>query len=87
MSSGLIYVSDLVRELAPSKLSNVQGKLTATALFVAVTFLALLAVLTLHQDWEGAADSIAKRVRLFGIANFIGAGLLVVFILLVKGVS
>lgn len=87
ISSALLYIFDLVRDLGNQSAPYVKDKLSVTALFLCVTFLLLLYVLSVHQDWEKKVDSWIKRLRLGVEANLIGAGLLAAFVLLVKGTA
>src|SRR4051794_31114606 len=56
MSSGLVYIFDLVKVIAKAPGADLKDKLSYTALFLCVTFFLFLYVLGVHQDWEKAPD-------------------------------
>jgi hypothetical protein len=61
--------------------------MVATASFLALCFFLLLWILSIHQDWEKRSQNPRGQLVWLGIiTNLVGAGLLVVFVLLVKGV-
>jgi hypothetical protein len=67
--------------------SELKKRFTATASFLGICFFLLLWVMSTHQDWERRPQNIRGQVVwLGGLANAVGAGLLVAFVLLVKGV-
>jgi|SRR5579872_1415715 len=80
MSSGLVYILDLVKDMSTaqgSQASLVARKLAGTGGFLAVTFFMLLFLLSVHQDWEGKNNQpVAQRLRLGVLSNLIGSGLL-----------
>ncbi|KPA19710.1 conserved hypothetical protein, membrane [Candidatus Magnetomorum sp. HK-1] len=89
MSSALIYLFDLIKITSESteNTESMLTKFTATAAFIALIFFLLLYVLSMHQDWQKKDNSPnGQIIRLGIIANVIGAGLLAIFILFVKGV-
>ena len=90
MSSALVYIFDLIKLHATPGIIDTaatMNKIAATATFIASAFFLLLLVLSIHQDWEGRIDRPhAQLLRLGGLANLVGAGLLAIFILVVKGV-
>jgi hypothetical protein len=92
MSAALVHIFDLARRLAIASEVAGQGstleitqQLAVTGTFIAVTFLLFLVVLTIHQDWTGETQrKAAQLVRLGGVSNLIGSGLLATFVVLVK---
>ena len=89
MSAELIFVFDLIKLRTSSNESNeiLMEKFLATAVFIALTFFLLLWILTIHQDWMKRNNNPRGQIFWLGIiTNLIGAGLIVIFVLLVKGV-
>jgi len=87
MSSALVYVFDLVKVAGTDNSAPVAGKMAATGSYLALCFFLLLWVLSTHQDWERRDQNPhGQLVWLCIVANIVGAGLLSVFILLVKGI-
>lgn len=88
MSSGLIYFFELVK-FTPNGIvgSPNPEKVAETAIFVALCFFLLFWVLSTHQDWEKVPPSTKGQFsRLVVFSNFVGAGLLCAFALIVKGI-
>lgn len=87
LSSGLIYFFDIAKSASSSIPIN-SNKLTIATAFVAVTFFLLLWILSTHQDWEKKNKNPRGQIwRLCILSNSIGYGLMVAFILVVKGVK
>lgn len=86
MSAALVFLFDL--STGQNTVSPALDKVAATGGFLALCFFLLLWIMSTHQDWE-ARDEVPRKqiIRLGVLANGIGAGLLVTFVLLVKGVS
>jgi hypothetical protein len=61
--------------------------LVGTGVFLVITFMLFLYVLTIHQDWEQEQDGKPKRIRLGIACNLIGFGLMIAFLLWVKGIE
>lgn len=98
ISSGLIYISDLLslKKVAAgcttvgcrSLLSNTDLQIERDAGFLVVALLMFLLVLALHQDDPGKTGNPRRQVLILGVlGNVIGVALLSGFILLVKGVG
>ncbi len=89
IASALVYIFDLTK-LSLSQVSiatSIPQKIASTALFLTLCFFLLLWILTSHQDWEQRNHNPRGQLIWLGvIANLVGAGLLVMFVLLVKGV-
>ena len=87
MASGLVNFIDLSKPaLANTALLSPQ-KTTETAVFVAICFFLLLWILSTHQDWEKRTQNVTGQIVWLGvISNLVGAGLMVAFILYVKGI-
>ena len=88
LTSGLLHVFDLTKKIragnpTPALVNNMVG----TGLFVVITFMVFLYVLTVHQDWEHVATSKSKNWRLIGGCNFLGLFLMASFLLWVKGID
>lgn len=87
MASGLIHFLDLSKMALKGTSSISPEKTTETAVFVVICFFLLLSVLSIHQDWERRPQNMSGQLIWLGVlSNLIGAGLMVAFILLVKGV-
>lgn len=86
MASGLVNFLDLSRPALSGNSPLSPQKTTETAVFVALCFFLLLWVLSTHQDWERRPQSPVGQIIWLGvISNLIGAGLMIAFILYVKG--
>jgi len=89
MSSALIHFFDLVKgdSNPASGTGIVMPQVAATSTFVAIAFFLLLFVLATHQDWEKRNNNPTGQILWLGLmSNFVGAGLLATFVLLVKGI-
>jgi ABC-type antimicrobial peptide transport system permease subunit len=97
ISSGLIYISDLLATktasigcstpLCRDFLESVDERLANDATFISVALLFFLFILTIHQDQMRDGKSARSQwIALGVVSNLIGTGLLVWFILAVKGV-
>lgn len=91
MTSALIFIFDIVKEISIIKNPNsiiVTTKLSSSAGFIAICFLLLMWVMATHQNWEYRSDNPKLRIFWLGIiCNLIGSGLIIAFVLLVKGTS
>ena len=90
MSAALINIFEISRskKLLPAQASQYDAQQTATAVFLAVSFFLLLYVLGVHQNWESRDDNpTGQRFWLLVVSNFIGLGLMFLFVLVVKGVE
>ncbi|HEX6747053.1 MAG TPA: hypothetical protein VF092_07115 [Longimicrobium sp.] len=98
ISSGLIFISELVSKKAESIgcataacrsfVASVDQKLLHDAGFLVVALIVFLLVLTIHQDqWRKTGNPRSKLLVLGVFGNVIGVLLLVWFILEVKGVG
>ena len=87
LSAGLIYLFDIANNhtnLAPMEPKKI---IIATA-YLAVTFFLLLWILSTHQDWEKKEKNPKGQIfRLCILSNLLGCGLLVSFVIVVKGVK
>ncbi|HXN20413.1 MAG TPA: hypothetical protein VN875_18900 [Candidatus Binatus sp.] len=84
--AGIVYLYDMARD---SKLMNAE-KIKITAGFIIVALMAFMVVVFCHMVWERDdkdGRTVAQLCWLGVVANLIGFGLLVAFVLLVKGVS
>ena len=87
MSAALVFLFDIATNSSDQNPEN-QKDLAATGGFIALSFFLLLLVMSTHQDWEPQNNKPAKQIGWLGFfSNGIGAGLLVAFVLLVKGVA
>jgi hypothetical protein len=87
MASGLTNFFDLTKPALTSSIAISAQKTTATAVFVALCFFFLFVVLSVHQDWEQRLQRPIAQIIWLGIfSNSISAGLMIVFILYVKGI-
>ena len=83
--AGMIYLYDVARN--PTLRS--EAKIELTAGFLIVSFVLFFVIIICHQIWEkdDKKDKVGPQTLVLGVfANLIGFGLLVVFVLLVKGV-
>jgi hypothetical protein len=98
ISSGLIYISELLSTKASQAGCNtsacvqfrsiVDQRLLADAGYMAIGFVCFLAVLAIHQDQErNASKPKAQLIYLGVLSNLVGAGMMVSFIIFVKGVT
>lgn len=90
LSAGLLYLMVPAADSTRGTAADVAGPAAASpvpGIFVGVAFVLLLYVTALHQQWEAAvADPKGQRFWLVYVANAIGSGLFVAFILLVQGI-
>jgi dipeptide/tripeptide permease len=91
MSAGFIYLYELVRASSGAppvqQSSTLVNKLLVDTGFLVVSCLGLLWVLALHQDHERNTGRPAAQFWLLAVVgNGVGALILVVFIVVVKGV-
>lgn len=90
MASSLVYIFDLSKlpNSTPEQISIINSKIADNATFLAVCFFMLLWVLTTHQDWEKRRQNTRGQIMWLGIiTNLIGASLITIFVLVVKGVQ
>lgn len=86
MAAGLVNFLDLTKPALTNAAQLSPQKTTETAVFVAICFFLLLWILSTHQDWEKRTQNTKGQIIWLGvISNFVGAGLMVAFILYVKG--
>lgn len=86
MAAGLVNFLDLTKPALTNASQLSPQKTTETAVFVAICFFLLLWVLSTHQDWEKRTQNTGGQIIWLGvISNLVGAGLMVAFILYVKG--
>lgn len=86
MASGLVNFLDLTKPALTGATQLSPQKTTETAVYVAICFFLLLWVLSTHQDWERRPQSPTGQVIWLGIfANLVGGGLMMAFIIYVKG--
>ena len=87
MAAGLVHFLDLTKPAMTNAAQLSPQKTTETAVFVAICFFLLLWILSTHQDWEKRPQNARGQVIWLGIiSNLVGAGLMVAFILYVKGI-
>jgi uncharacterized membrane protein YdcZ (DUF606 family) len=88
LASGFVNFLDLSKPaLASPNVSVSALKTTETAVFVVLCFFLLLWILSVHQDWEKRAQNPKGQwFWLGGVANLIGAALMVTFIVFIKGI-
>jgi hypothetical protein len=90
ISAQLVYLYDIVKDGITSNgltVNSVQ-KLALSALSFLITIPVLFLVLILHQEWGQRNNNRKGQIVWLGIiANLIGAGLLVGFLLAIKGVK
>ena len=75
--------------MARNPILRSENKLELLAGFLIVSFVLFFGIVMLHQIWEkdDKKDRKIAQVLVLGVlANFLGFGLLVAFVLLVKGV-
>ncbi len=98
ISSGLIYISDLIAAKAASAgcattacrdlLATADERLMADAGFLVVALVAFLSLLAIHQDQARNTGNPRKQMLLLGgVSNAIGVGLFIAFIIIVKGIG
>jgi hypothetical protein len=96
LSAAFTQVLDLARDLSKSAANADAPAIMRAGVFAVLSFFLLLLVLSLHQDWqvppvpEGADPAAVRRKqfwRLVVVGNAVGAGLMICFTLLVRGVS
>jgi hypothetical protein len=83
--AGIVYLYDVAR----NPVLRSENKLELLAGFLIVSFVLFFGIVMLHQIWEkdDKKDRKLAQVLVLGVlANFFGFGLLVAFVLLVKGV-
>jgi hypothetical protein len=81
------YFIDLSKSISQGGIGVYASSVVANAVFLSICFLLLLVILATHQEWERAKQSPGKQVWWLGVfCNFLGACLLMAFILVVKGV-
>lgn len=88
MTAGLINFLDLSKAAAEAKTQIAPNDVMANGVFVAICFFILLWILATHQDWGEQDSKVTKQVVWLGfVCNAVGAGLVIGFILLVKGIA
>lgn len=86
-SYGLEYLFELAKTAKTSPtISTIVDKLIFEGVFLVAAFGLLFVVMAEHQQWQPRPDSTAKKIRLLGVCNAVGCGLIFAFILVVKGV-
>lgn len=89
VGSAMVYFHDILKlpPSVPGTNNTVDGKIIATASFLAISFFLLLWMLSTHQDWEGRTTNQRGQIIWLGIlTNLVGIALFASFIILVKGV-
>lgn len=91
LSSTVVYTGYLWRRRAAGTSNTPTDlQLLNCTVFLVVIFALLIVVLSLHQEFEprttGGYSEKARRIWLGGVANLLGASMLVAFVLLVQGV-
>ena len=85
LTTDLIYISEGLMQNNAHQTPTVN--FVAALCFAAVVLLLMLFIMSFHQDWESEdARPKSRFIRLTIISNFLGAGLLLAFILFIKGV-
>jgi hypothetical protein len=88
MAAGLTNFLELSKAARASGGVLSPEKTASTAVFIVLCFLMLLVVLSAHQDWERRPQSPVQQLIWLGVVcNLIGGGLMIVFILYVKGLE
>lgn len=98
ITSNFIYFYDITKELSkaptlPSGSLNplvdlLTKKLNASTSFICVTFFFLLAIMSIHQEWQlNRTNSKGQFLRLGVVCNVLGFIILFLFIAVVKGVQ
>ncbi len=91
LSSTVVYAGYLWRRRAAgAPNAPTDPQLLNCTVFLVVIFALLIVILSLHQEFEprttaGHSEQ-ARRIWLGGVANVVGASMLVAFVLLVQGV-
>jgi len=89
MSAALVYLMDLAKlySLPNPNLLNIVQQLVTSGGYLVLNYFLLLWVMSIHQDWERKNDNTKGQIIWLGIiSNIIGAGLIIIFIIVVKGV-
>jgi hypothetical protein len=88
MSAGFVNIFDLVRGPVATKQPLDGLKLAATSGFLVVTFILLMVLLSIHQDWDKNQTNPKQRKIWLGlVSNGIGLLLMGGFILMIKGIQ
>lgn len=99
-SAQLAHLYDLVKDykslsasggpILPAQIDPLFFSTTGTALFLGLTFLIFLGILIIHKEVEPTPSATTQQITkaefglLFFLANFLGAGCLTGFVLIVK---
>jgi len=90
MTAALIFIFELAKTPKSSSeiTTEISNQLISTTSFIAIAFFLLLFVIATHQSWEFRNDKPRAKFWLLGIVcNFIGSGLMTLFVLMIKGLS
>jgi hypothetical protein len=96
ISVELLHIFELIRLISMAEntaLPTLTDQLIAEICFLVLTLLFLLAILSIHQDWEDLGKNPDNKVRrrqfiwLGVVSNFIGSGLIFSFVVFIKGVQ
>lgn len=85
LAAALTNFLDLSRSASSGVITITADGLARNASFLAISFFLLLVILATHQEWEKRANSKTQIFWLGLFANTVGGGLMVAFIVLVKG--
>lgn len=91
VSSSIVYLGALWRRRhAAASTAPTDDQLMLATGFVFIALVLLIVLLYLHQEFEprrrGGRDERSRRLFLGGVGNVLGAGALIVFVVLVQGV-
>jgi hypothetical protein len=87
IAAALTNFLDLSKAAAAGTAQIDANSLAKNGAFLAICFFLLLVVLATHQEWENKIQTPTAQFWWLGaFCNVIGAGLLVAFIILVKGI-
>lgn len=82
----LINFFDLLRQVEEDPASAAAAKLASNGLLILLCVGIILFVMSMHQDWERKPqDKTGQLIWLGGLCNALGVGLMVIFVLLLKG--
>ena len=88
LTLAVVNFIDISRASAKSSANMSPSIVISNGLFVAIIVVALLFVVSQHQDWEKKTQQPKMQVFWLGIVcNTLGAALFIAFIVLVKGVD
>jgi len=93
LSSAFVYIFDMVKLIPLTNLTAEQQQvlhkgLISNGVFIVISFILLLVVLSIHQDCENNKSKPKEQFLILGfVSNFIGLGLIAGFIITVKGIK